>query len=277
MYPFVKRFTVLAGAALALSLTGAGAAQAQTQTFTFVNDMSGSQVVTLTDDGGKSYFNGYAGRYEGQIGSGPVSNIFCVDISHEIHAGDTYAANTQYTITNPAGSLSGGYYGGGLASALTDGDIASVTLTQANTRSSEVAYLADNFLNAASFSGASGSANAVDNLTAINLSLWDIVQDGGDGLSAGQVQAGASDASAYGSLVSYYEGLAALHTTYASDTATWVQAPQQTPGQHLQDYVYEKPVGPQAVPEPGMPTVLSCLSLILGGLWLRRRRQAARP
>ena len=275
MYPFVKhctkRVTLLASAALALG--GAGAARAQTQTFTFSDDLSGAKVVTLTDNGGANYFSGYAGQYKGQIGSAPTTNVFCVDVSHEIHSGDTYAANTQYAITNPAGSLSGGYYKGGLASALTDGDLASVTMTQAGTRSSEVAYLADNFLDATSFSGASGSADAVTNFTALNLGIWDIVRDGGDGLSAGQLQAGTPDATTYGGLVSYYEGLATQHSSYLSDTAYWVQAPQQTLGQHLQDYVYEKPAGPQAVPEPGMPTTLSCLALVVGGLWLRRRRR----
>ncbi len=273
MYPFNHFRTAfwLAGAALALG----GAPGARAQTFTFSSDLSGSKVVTLTEDGGKTSFQGYAGRYKGQIGSGPDTNVFCVDIGHEIHPGDTYAANTQYDITSPAGALNGGYYGGGLASALTDGDIASLTLTQASSRASEVAYLADNYLNAASFSGASGSTDVGDNLTGLGLSVWDILQDGGDGLAAGQVQTGASDAGAYGGLVSYYEGLAAAHTGYASGTAGWVQAPQPSLGQHMQDYVYEKPAAPQAVPEPGMTAFLPALALVAGGFWLRRKRTAA--
>ena len=262
-----------AGAALALVLGGTPGARAQT--FTFSGDLSDSQVVTLTQDGGQTSSQGYAGRYKGQIGSEPAINVFCVDISHEIHPGDTYAANTQYNITSPAGALGGGYYSGGLASALTDGDVASVTMTQAGSRASEVAYLADNYLNATSFSGASGSTDMGDNLTGLGLSVWDILQDGGDGLTAGQVQTSASDAGAYGGLVSYYEGLAAAHTDYTSSTAGWVQAPQQTLGQHMQDYVYEKPTAPQAVPEPGMTAFLSCLSLVAGGFWLRREKTAA--
>lgn len=285
LYPFgnwksssSKTTPWLTGAALVLVLGGATGARAQTQTFTFSSDLSDSQVVTLTQDGGKTGFQGYAGRYKGQIGSAPVTNIFCVDISHEIHAGDTYAANTQYDITSPVGALGGSYYGGGLASALTNGDIASVTLTQASSRASEVAYLADNYLNATSFSGASGSMNTGDNLTGLGLSVWDILQDGGDGLTAGQVQTGASDAAIYGGLVSYYEGQAAAHTGYTSQTAGWVQAPQETLGQHMQDYVYEKPgmfPSPQAVPEPGVSAILSSLGLVAGGFWLRRKRQVS--
>jgi len=272
VYPFGKTKTApwLAGTALALVLGGAQAARAQT--FTFSSDLSGSKVVTLTQDGGKTGFRGYAGRYKGQIGAVPVTNIFCVDLSHEIHAGDIYAANTQYDITSPAGALVGSYYSGGLASALTSGDIAAVTLAQANKRASEVAYLADTYLNAASFSGVSGSTDTGDNLTGLGLSVWDILQDGGDGLTAGQMQAGASDAGAYGGLVRYYEEAAEAHTSYTSQTAAWVQAPQQTSGQHMQDYVYEKPVAaPQAVPEPGVPAFLFSLSLVAGGFWLRRR------
>lgn len=267
-----------AGFALALAL-GAASAPASAQTFTFSGDLSDSRVVTLTDNGGQSTFDGYAGRYKGQLGSGPVSNIFCVDISHEIQPGDTYAANTQYNITSAAGAFGGGYHAGGLASALTDGDIAGVTLTQANQRAGEVAYLADNYLNATTFTGASGSTNATDNFAALSLSVWDIVQDGGGGLTSGQVRTGAGDASAYGGLVGYYEALAAGHTNYTSTTAAWIQAPEPTLGQHFQDYVYEKPApssAPQAVPEPGLPAVLSCLALVAGGFWLRRRRAVAR-
>ena len=271
----IKSAGWLTGAALILVLGGATASRAQTQTFTFSSDMSGAKVVTLSQDGGKTSSWVYAGRYKGQIGSAPVTNVFCVDAGHEIHDGDTYAANTQYDITSKAGALNGGYYGGGLASALTSGDISSVSLTQANGRASEVAYLADNFLNASSFSGASGTADAGANLTGLGLSVWDIIQDGGDGLSAGSIRTGAPDAGAYGSLVSYYEALASAHSGYTSPSAAWAQAPVGADGGHLQDYVYERPgAAPAPVPEPGAPAFLSSLALVAGGFWLRRRRQA---
>jgi hypothetical protein len=44
----------------------------------------------------------------------------------------------------------------------------------------------------------------------------------------------------------------------------------------MQDYVYEKPAAPQAVPEPGVTTFLFSLGLVAGGFWLRRKRQADR-
>lgn len=277
VHPFgnIKILTWLAGAALVLG--AASASPAQTQTFTFSSDLSGAKVVTLTQDGGKTSAQVYAGRYKGQLGAAPTMNVFCVDAGHEIHVGDSYAADTQYNITSAAGALNGPYYGGGLASALTSGDIASVSLTQANGRAGEVAYLADNYLNAAGFSGASGSTDAGANLTGLGLSVWDILQDGGDGLSAGSLRTATSDAGAYGSLVNYYEALASAHSGYTSRTAAWMQSPQDGAGGHLQDYVYERPgaASPAAVPEPGAPVVLSSLVLVAGGFWLRRRQQAS--
>lgn len=265
----------LSGATLTLLGTGLGAAKAET--FTLVNDFSGSKTVTVSEDGGKTYFDAYTGRYKGQLGSDAPINIFCVDMTHSIKAGDQYAANTNYHITDAAGARSGNYYQGGLASALVSGDYVTVTAPVAAARAGEVAYLADTYLNASSFSGASGSANVVNNLVALNLAGWDIIQSGGQGLS-GKVRVDSAAASSYGSLVNYYETLAAGHADYTSTTASWVQAPLDASGNHMQDYVYENhaPQGtPSPVPEPGMPTFLGCLGLVVGGLLLRRK-QAAR-
>ncbi len=264
----------LSAAVLVAILGGATAAHAQT--FTYSGATPGSQIVSVSDDGGKNFENVYAGQYHGTLGSTPI-NIFCVDVSHEIHDKDTYTANTQYHITDAAGPLSGSYYKGGLASAITTNDLGSVTVTatQASARAGEVAWLADNYLGAASFSGTKDT-DPTDNLTAVNLSIWDIVTDGGDGLSTGQVQA--SGLGGENSLVNYYEGLASAQTGYQSNTATWIQAPQSSPGCHMQDYVYEAPGGNgpggvQPVPEPGMPAILSCLGIAASGLYLRRKRQ----
>ena len=264
----------LSAAVLVAILGGTGSAHAQTQTFSFVGALPGSQGVYVSSDGGKTYEDAYTGRYHATLNGAPI-NIFCVDISHDIHNGDTYAANTQYHITDAAGPLSGSYYKGGLASAITTNDLGSVTVTapQAAARASEVAWLADNYLNASAFTGVTDT-NSVDNLTAVNLSIWDIVRDGGDGISSGQVQATNLNSSLSG-LVSYYEGLAGGETTYQSATATWIQAPESASGGHMQDYVYEKPATPgvQPVPEPGVPTMLLCLGLVVGGVALRRKRQ----
>ena len=111
---------LLAGLAAVAAVGLGGAAKADT-TFTFNSDLSGSEVVNLVGIGGV-----YAGRYEAQlgpaVGQGPLTNIFCVDFTHDIYLNSTYLANTQQMITNPAGPAAGGYYTGGLASALVPGD-----------------------------------------------------------------------------------------------------------------------------------------------------------
>ena len=81
-------------------------------------------------------------------------------------------------------------------------------------RASQVAWLADNYLSASSFSGS------------------------GDGLASGRVQA--KNLGSISSLVTDYEALASNQTAYQSSTAMWIQAPQSALGSHLQDYVYVK-------------------------------------
>jgi hypothetical protein len=272
---FSKTSVGLTAAALTIILGGAKDALAQTQTFSFSGALPGSQVVKVSSDGGSSYEQGYAGRYHGTLAGDPI-NIFCVDISHVIHTSDTYMANTQYHITDAKGSLNGSYYAGGLASAITTNDLGSVTVTgiEASHRASQVAWLADNYLNAASFSG-SGDTDLTNNLTAVSLSIWDIVRDGGNGLTSGQVQA--KNLGSLGSLVSYYEALAGNQTAYQSGTAMWIQAPLSESGDHLQDYVYVKgghsTRTPQPVPEPGVPTMLLCLGLVAGAVVVSRKRR----
>ncbi len=270
---FSKTSVGLTAAALIVILGGAKGASAQT--FSFSGALPGSQVVTVSSDGGISYENAYAGRYHGILAGDPI-NIFCVDITHSIHTNDTYTANTQYHITDAKGSLSGNYYAGGLASAITTNDLGSVTVTsiEASHRASQVAWLADNYLNANSFSG-SGDTDLTNNLTAVNLSIWDIVRDGGNGLGSGQVTA--KNLGSLGNLVSYYEALAGNQTTYQSSTAMWIQAPQSTSGDHLQDYVYVKKGSnsgtPQPVPEPGVPTMILCMGLVAGAVVAARKRR----
>ena len=118
-------------------------------------------------------------------------------------------------------------------------------------RASQVAWLADNYLSASSFSGS------------------------GDGLASGRVQA--KNLGSISSLVTDYEALASNQTAYQSSTAMWIQAPQSTSGSHLQDYVYVKNIVTngtlQAVPEPGVPTMILCLGLVAGAAVIARKRR----
>lgn len=285
------RRSVFAGLSVATTLLLGPSAHAQQQ-FTFLGDMSESRVLGLSADGGASYFRGYAGRYKGQLDNGPVLNLFCVDLTHHIKAGDQYLANTQFRLTDPAGARSGAYYMGGLASALNSADYKPSGVPDAAEkarRASQAAFLAEKYLNANAFDGLSGSVNATDNLVALNLAEWDIIQDGGDGLNRGSIRADASALGAYSPLISYFQAQAqALSQAAAAHqpgvngvagtggSAYWIQAPRDGLVGHLQDYVYVRPgSAPAAVPEPGATAMLGCLSVVVAGVGLRRRRTKA--
>ncbi len=244
-----KTWPVLAGTALMLILSRPSAAQ--TQQFSFVNDMSASSVVSLSVNGGGSFENVYAGEYKGTLDGGPVVNIFCTDATHEIHAGDTYTANTSHLVTDAAGPLVGSYYNGGLASAMNGSDFKPSGTLSADARASEIAFLSDTYLNAgaATFNN---SLSLSQDMAGVNMAIWDIAQDGGDGLGYGSLQG----SSAYAGLVSGFEAQAASNAGYKSSSAEWIQAPVDANGSHKQDYITKA-----AVPEPAtLPLLLVGLS-----------------
>ena len=226
----------------------------------------------MSSDGGATFQDTAAGRYTAQFDGGPIADVYCVDLTHEVVTGGQYEADTQYAITDPSGSLTNGYHQGGLASALIDGDFTSISVAEAQKRSSEVAFLADAFLYDYNYS----SLDERDtNQAAVGLSIWDIVQDGGDGLSAGQMQASPADTALYGPLVSEIEGYAATYySSYQSSTAVWVQAPSQTLGNHEQDFVYLPSDVPAAVPEASTTVSLGLLLMLgLGGMTVAAKRK----
>lgn len=262
MQSSTRYWPALAGAALLLMIGRPSAAQ--TQSFSFINDMSNAEVVNISTDGGANFFNAYAGEYKGQLGNGPVVNIFCTDVNHEIQAGDTYQADTSHKVTDAAGPRVGSYYDGGLASAMNSKDFKPSGSLADSSRAGEIAFLSDNYLNATSATFNNGlSLN--ENLAAVNLGIWDIAQNGGDGLGKGSFQAKNFDYN----LVNSFESLAASHQNYKSSTADWIQAPIDCNGNHKQDYITTA-----AVPEPAtLPLLLIGLSGL--GVWAAKRRRTA--
>lgn len=272
-------------AGIALSLTaGLRAASADTTaSFTFLGAVSGSSAsVGISENSGQSFLTAPAGIYSGDLG-GKTVNLYCVDVNHDVSDGDKFTVDASQLITAAASTntttINGDkYYQGGLASALTSSDFnpANKSSLSYSSRASEVAWLADNFQNLKTFSGASGSTSLATNQVAVNSAIWDIVQDGGDSVSKGSVQLSSSSTTNYSKYVSYYESLAAQHTTYSSTTAYFVQSPLNVKSSdgtaHYQDFVYST-----ALPTPEAGTGIALGVLFFGALLLFRRRSATSP
>ncbi len=264
-----KTLKVLSSAGL-LSLIAVAPVKAQTlRAFVLVNDTSEVSTINVSENSGSTFQNISAGRYKGTL-NGVQINVECNDLTHGINYGSGYTANVQYNITSAAGTISSSYYQGGLASVLTNGDYTTVSAAEANKRASEHAWLIENFINstAATFAGgASGSTDLNTNLAAFQLAIWDINQDGGDGMSAGTFQLGASSAS-YATQVNYFETLAAAHTTYTSNKVGFIQGPSTAIGAHQQFFS-------AVVPEPSTYAMMAGM-VFAGTAMLRKRSRRAR-
>ncbi len=271
---------ILIAGLLALSLMTAcsqGAFAYGTQTFTFLGygnpGIIGTNVTISLDGSSRAV---YAGRYLGKFNDSPAFNIFCVDVRHTINWNASFTTlvtlgrtmDPAYPWQPATGFYENGPQGapGGLASALTEADYkpvfspGSLNVTQ---RSRAVAWLGSTYL----------SANlTAQQAAAIQLAIWDIVQDGGDGLAAGSFQVSGN-------------GVASLAPTYISeaianagwggpDETVFIQARRPLgPGDHLQDFIFHNPgTYIQVVPIPE-PVFFQFGTLAgLGGLGLLRRR-----
>jgi hypothetical protein len=275
--------SIVTGIALGLSAGIKAASAADTTVpFTFIGSASTDNIVNISGDSGSSYLSGYAGIYNGSL-NGKTVNLYCGDLNHDVSNGDTFTVDASHLVTEAASTKTvtiGGnkYYQGGLASAMTSSDFnpANKSALSYSARASEVAWLADNFQNLKTFGSGSGTTNYSTNQTAVNVAIWDIVQDGGDGVSKGTTQLDSSSTVNYSKYVSYYESLAAQHSTYTSSTAYFVQAPLNVPGaggtSHYQDFIYST-----ALPTPEAGTGIAMGMLLFGGLFLFRRRNTASP
>lgn len=267
---------------LALSMLAVGSQGAfayGTQTFTFLGygnpGIIGTNVTISVDGTSKAV---YAGRYLGKFNNSPAFNIFCVDVRHTINWNASFTTlvtlgrtmDPAYPWQPATGFYENGAQGapGGLASALTNADYmpafpsGSLNVVQ---RSRAVAWLGTTYLNA---------SLTAQQAAAIQLAIWDIVQDGGDGLAAGTFQVSGN-------------GVASLAPTYISEAianANWggpdetvfIQARRTTSaGDHLQDFIFHNPgTYVQVVPIPE-PVFFQLGTLAgLGGLSLFRRRRA---
>jgi len=260
-----------------VALSSSGAFAWGTQTFTFLGygnpGIIGTNVTVTLDGSSKAVF---AGRYLVKFNNSPAFNIFCVDVRHTINWNASFTTLvTLGRTTDPAygWQSSTGFYEngpqgapGGLASALTDLDylpaFPSGSLDVAQ-RSRAVAWLGTTYL---------GASLTAQQAAAIQLAIWDIVQDGGDGLGTGSFQVAGNGVA---SLAAGYISQAVQNANWAGpDKTFYIQASRpNAAGEHLQDFIFYNPdTDIQVVPIPE-PVFFQLGTLAgLGGLGIFRRR-----
>lgn len=277
-----SRSIVKIGALAAFGLAGMAAApksDAQLASFLLVNDTSETSNISISHDNGATFSGTSAGRYKMTFNGGAAVNGWCTDLLHGINFGSGYTANIAYKGTDAIGTLNNntnGYYQGGLASAIGNGDFTGAgnpNAAGALARAASASWLADTYLNTTNFSAVgSGSTITNTNLTAIQVAIWDIVQDGGNGVGTGQgmVILSAADNTTYGSIVNFFETQAATHTNYTNSQVTFVQSPNTLSGgvfTHNQDFLSKA-----SVPEPGAVTLFIGTGVLgMMGLSLRKK------
>lgn len=248
------------------------------------------KVVNITVNGGTTWTNNVAaGRYRGKFdpaGDGFANdtafNIFCLDASHaESSPFETLVANGY--VVSPAEAaqevVPGKFYyanifneGGGLESAMTTNDYFKVAGSAGSgpiavaDRDTAVSILVDDFLNA---------SLTIKDYAAIQLAIWDIIQDGGDGLSVGFFQATTGVSGLLALAESYRMMVDESTDPKRSDPsrlfyAKYIQAPRpdDDPSKlstHFQEFAFKASA---PIPEPAFYQMIALLGL--GGVGLRR-------
>lgn len=297
----------IAGLALVLSAGSANASDSL-RDFTFVGVANSLNNIVISTDAGINTEITWAGLYDGKlektIGHDDMQayKILCTDARHNINFNQSYDTLVALgKVTDKIDTLSGigklynetynnkWYYedgfgtGTGLASALNTGTpsdsnpldylpINTTTSLTAAQRANEVAYIADQLLNPAnSYTQAQQAAG--------QLAIWDITQDGGDGLTTGNFQASGANVTSIASLVSGYstswETLALAYENSTNQFTYWVQSGRDNKtdnsptADHLQDFVFRS-----SAPIPEASTLIGFGSLIgIGGIGLLHNKR----
>ena len=98
------------------------------------------------------------------------------------------------------------------------------------------------------------------------MSIWDILQDGADGLNVGSFRTNGAAQTTYGSIVNYYETQALGHSSYVTQSTIWIQAPESGLGVHAQDFATN-------TPEPGRLAMCIGMGISGVGFLIRKRRR----
>lgn len=267
--------TLLACAALMIAATDA--TQAGTQQFTVIGaELTRDLHINNGGAGVGNPYNGTArvGRYTGKFADGTAVTMFCVDARHfdgtpftTLDAASIPLVSDGATAYNATARFyeANGVYGG-IASALTKDDYIPTngivpSAADAALRASQVAYLVDKWGNATFATVNAGR----DQMAAVQLAIWDILQDGGDGMQLGSFMSNAN--SYYAAVNAVLADASSIDSSYVG-SAIWIEAQRgATAGAHVQDWAYTP------VPEPVFMQMGALVGLSGAGL-LRRRRSA---
>ncbi|MCC6484191.1 MAG: hypothetical protein IT209_05020 [Armatimonadetes bacterium] len=270
----MSKLTGIALLGAAMAAVAAPSHADQTQLFTFNSVKSGTKTATISVEGSSKTV--YVGLYNGTLGSLGV-DVFCTDVRHAITFNQSYTTLALLgQVTDPAAGLysyAGNYYyssgpanapvGAGMASALIPADYKPSGSLSAFDRSVAVAYLTDTYLTTAQTS--------VDVAAAVQMAMWDIITDGGDGLGSGYFT---SSAGVFGAKSVQTYITEALGQSPTSTFTQWIQAPRTAAYAHAQDFVYKGATSVTItqipVPEPAFFQLGALVGM--GGLGLFRVR-----
>jgi uncharacterized protein (TIGR03382 family) len=191
---------------------------------------------------------GYAGVIQATLDGTTVVDVFCVDLYHDVSTGTVYTYTT-YSVTDPAS-------------------------TSFSPNIAQAAWL---FVNEMPVVDAASASDQPVYGAALQLAIWDVIHDGGDGLSSGQIQQQTSVAPDPNSAAAY--SLASTWITASQGQSAYNAAVLMNVGGPTasQTFITAKAgttISVASTPEPATMFLAGAGLLLVG---LSGRRKAGRP